>query len=214
MAQIGAAAMAAMPQPAENSAPISAASDSGFAERLQHVANDYLSYTLVERNGRWAPELCFWAPTPQFSEAGSEAPHARKVYFLFVKDPDSYDESETNQPVGQAIVKQSWAPKKVSTRATTGADDDETNRLTTPYASRDGKLYRGDHQTGLFVMLKLDRNTPGTDEGWIYGTVTPDGKEVTSAGRVESCMECHRQAKGDRIFGMTRDASSAKPAGD
>ena len=51
-------------------------------------------------------------------------------------------------------------------------------------------------------MFKTDPQTPGTDEGWVYGTVTPDGQQVTSAGRVESCMMCHQGAPHDRLFGL------------
>ena len=54
-------------------------------------------------------------------------------------------------------------------------------------------------------MFKLDPQTPDTDEGWVYGTVTPDGKKVTSAGKVESCMKCHQRAPHDRLFGLPTD---------
>jgi hypothetical protein len=47
----------------------------------------------------------------------------------------------------------------------------------------------------------MDPKTPGTDNGWVYGTVTADGKQVTSAGRVKSCMACHQRAPNDRVFG-------------
>ncbi|AUX48836.1 uncharacterized protein SOCE26_103780 [Sorangium cellulosum] len=40
----------------------------------------------------------------------------------------------------------------------------------------------------------------------MYGTVTPEG-EVTSAGRVASCMGCYVSARHERVFGM------APPAG-
>jgi hypothetical protein len=53
-------------------------------------------------------------------------------------------------------------------------------------------------------MYKLDAKTPGTDEGWVYGTVTPDGKDVTCAGRVASCMGCHADAPHDRLFGLAK----------
>ena len=52
-------------------------------------------------------------------------------------------------------------------------------------------------------MVKLDPATPGTDEGWVYGTVSPDGKAVGAAGRVASCMKCHAEAKSDRLFGRS-----------
>ena len=35
----------------------------------------------------------------------------------------------------------------------------------------------------------------------MYGTVTADGKKVTSAGRVASCMKCH-ETKATRLFGL------------
>ncbi|MBA3541386.1 MAG: hypothetical protein H0T79_17370 [Deltaproteobacteria bacterium] len=40
----------------------------------------------------------------------------------------------------------------------------------------------------------------GTDAGWIYGTIV--GGEVTSAGRVASCMGCHESASHERLFGL------------
>lgn len=42
------------------------------------------------------------------------------------------------------------------------------------------RAYRTDKLQGLFIMLKQDPGTPGTDEGWVYGTVSADGKTVTS----------------------------------
>ena len=51
-------------------------------------------------------------------------------------------------------------------------------------------------------MFKAPPRTIGTDNGWVYGTVTSDGKTVTSAGRVATCMNCHKEAKHDRLFGL------------
>ena len=50
-------------------------------------------------------------------------------------------------------------------------------------------------------MMKLDPKTPGADDGWVYGTVSADGKTVTSAGRVASCMKCH-ETRPTRLFGL------------
>jgi len=52
--------------------------------------------------------------------------------------------------------------------------------------------------------LKLAADTPGTDDGFVYGTVTPDNKRVTSAGRVARCMGCHDNAPHERLFGLKR----------
>ena len=53
-------------------------------------------------------------------------------------------------------------------------------------------------------MCSSDLKTPDTDEGWVYGTVSADGKTVTSAGRVQSCMNCHQDAPHDRLFGVAK----------
>lgn len=55
---------------------------------------------------------------------------------------------------------------------------------------------------GLFVTFKLDPSTPGTGQGWVYGTVSAEGRSVTSSGPVESCMKCNADASLDRLFGL------------
>ena len=71
-----------------------------------------------------------------------------------------------------------------------------------PYAIVNDVPFRADKLSGLFIMYKLDPATPGTDNGWVYGTVMPDRKSVTSAGRVRSCMNCHEATPHDRLFGL------------
>jgi hypothetical protein len=71
-----------------------------------------------------------------------------------------------------------------------------------------GKRYRADRQTDLFIMFKTEPQTPGTDNGWVYGTVTPDGNRVTSAGRVTACMDCHQHCQPDRVFGFEKTAAT------
>ena len=64
-------------------------------------------------------------------------------------------------------------------------------------------------------MLKFDPKTPNTDNGWVYGTVTPSNEtsangttgekgqfKVTSAGKIASCIACHESAEHDRVFGL------------
>jgi hypothetical protein len=104
-------------------------------------------------------------------------------------------------PVGQVLVKQAWIPKAVPA-SEVDPDKASSESLAWPYARKGGKVYRATKQADLFIMVKLDPETPGTDDGWVYGTVTPDGKKVTSAGRVESCMRCHQETKHDRQFGL------------
>ena len=56
----------------------------------------------------------------------------------------------------------------------------------------------------LFVMTKTGE--PDSDGGWIYSTLTPDGRTVTASGKLASCMECHK-SKSDRLFGYKSCAS-------
>jgi hypothetical protein len=75
------------------------------------------------------------------------------------------------------------------------------NSAFSSYLAVGDKTYRAARRGDLFIMYHLDPSTPGTDNGWVYGTVTPDGKTVTSAGRVASCMRCHQSLSG-RLFGL------------
>src|SRR6185369_1352871 len=175
---------------------------------------------------RWAPYLCR-APMPgfaRFSASKDDRTHGEKLYSLFVKDRAAYLGLDPKKPVpvGQVIVKQSWIPEEVPARKSVpfpGRGDvivtkdpqpgkDKFHHFDAdhfyPYAGKGNKTYKASKQGDLFVMFKLDPRTPGTDNGWVYGTVTPDGKKVTSAGRVESCMKCHQEAKVDRLFGIRR----------
>ncbi|MDJ0975062.1 MAG: cytochrome P460 family protein [Planctomycetota bacterium] len=84
----------------------------------------------------------------------------------------------------------------------------KTETAVVTVAEKDGTRYRPKARSGIFVMLKLDPKTEGTDGGWVYGTLTPDGQTVTSAGRVASCMGCHAKSDEtrDRMFGLPRPA--------
>jgi hypothetical protein len=137
--------------------------------------------------------------------------------------------------VQQVIVKESWVPEEMKERpADLGRNPLGTGRATKlgktdvpkelasvrpversedyfdPYVEKDGKLFKASKKADLFIMFRLaDPKTDGTDEGWVYGTVTPDGKTVTSAGRVASCMKCH-ETKKSRLFGIKAGAGKGE----
>ena len=59
----------------------------------------------------------------------------------------------------------------------------------------------------LFVMMKTGE--ADSDAGWIYATMSPDGKTVTASGKIASCMECHQSERtNDRLFGVTSCAAA------
>jgi Cytochrome P460 len=195
-----------------------------FADRLLEIATSYETFGRVNPIAHWAPAMCAEpiSPTPEvaFSRSTDGSTHGGKLYTLFAKDQSpagSYVRKGQPSPTGQVIVKESWVPdevkddgkplepvrRKVKVRQSDGLVEKDDSFL--PYARKDGRLYHAQKKGPLFVMFKMDPQAPGTDEGWVYGTVTPDGKQVTSAGRVESCMKCHQDAPHDRLFGLPEE---------
>ncbi len=66
----------------------------------------------------------------------------------------------------------------------------------------DGRYFRAGKKSDLFIMTKVDPSTPGADGGWIYGTVSADGKTVIAQGQIAACAGCHQSAPRDRLFGL------------
>jgi Cytochrome P460 len=202
----------------ESSPPGDFVNDKAFHATLLGIAAEYKRYgRMGDEPPRFAPAMCAASPGPnaqpqlRFSRASIDAPHTRKLYYLYAKNPNLYRARLKTMPVGQTIVKQSWQP--VETESSPPPPDSQlppanpsvpTADSNHDFATNpaDGKVYRPGKQTSLFIMIKTDPKTPGTDRGWVYGTVTPDGKQVTSAGRVQSCMACHQSAPRDRMFGL------------
>jgi hypothetical protein len=189
-----------------------------FEDRVLDAAAHYKEWHRVSDQANWAPSKCR-APYPegaQVSQSTDDATHGQKLYFLFAKDAEAYTRLAAARddkglvklgipPVaaGQVLVKESWTYKEVDRASVPRLPDSGQpgHRAFPPeYAFAGEKAYRTDARAGLFVMLKLDPTTPGTDEGWVYATVSPRNT-VTSIGKVASCMECHVKNTVDRQFG-------------
>jgi hypothetical protein len=154
--------------------------------RLLELARSYAKYGRVDDVARRAPTSCE-APAqrpPRLSSSRDLETHGRKLAFLFAKNREAYlHVRELAQPAGQVIVKEAWVPAATST-------------MLDPVTGEKGPL---------FIMFKTGE--PDSDEGWIYATLTPDGKTVTASGKIASCMECHQSAPHDRLFGLKSCAS-------
>lgn len=222
---------AAMAVPPDASTPVAQATNPGqspvvdaaerFHPQLLEIARTYQDYGRVDDETRWAPFFCRM-PMPsvaRFSESGDDAPHGQKLYYVFATDHLKYRSLAGAEPqaAGQVVVKESWRPEKVDAKKTPNILRDSVPAEPAkkpqqeivfgqgsyfPYAKKDGQLFRAHEKSGLYIMMKVDPALPDTDAGWVYGTVTADGKTVTSAGRVASCMECHVTAPHDRLFGL------------
>ncbi|MBI5512856.1 MAG: hypothetical protein HY909_03765 [Deltaproteobacteria bacterium] len=167
-----------------------------FAERLAAVGRGYLPWGRVDDALRWAAADCRMPPPslPRLS-AAAQGPHARKLYFLYARDRRAYLEGRSGP--GQVLVKEAWTWRAVRP----GAETRVAGVALT--ATVDGHVVEPDRAAGLYVMLRARETDPGTDRGWVYGTVGPDGA-VTSAGRIASCMGCHEEAGPGRLFGLRR----------
>lgn len=183
-----------------------------FADDLLAVAAAYPQWERVSDRANFAPTDCRIPPPAGVlrSEAMDLDQHGRKLYFLFAKDGTHYHMLTTGDhtvPVGQAVVKQSFHAVEVSPQSVPQLAGDGTpfsRRTPAEYRMEGDRAFRTGDPFGLFVMLKKPADTPGTDQGWVYGTLTPDGKAVTASGQLESCIRCHREAPHERLFGMYR----------
>jgi hypothetical protein len=179
-----------------------------FSKRLLEIAGAYKKYAAVDAPGvmKWAPTRCvapFRLPRqPQLSESDDESAHGRKLYFLFAAELAPYQKAQQEQnPIGQVLVKESWTAEEISADTFASSTSPSSREPTSPYAMHNDKYYKAGQRRELFIMFKTDPKTPDTDNGWVYGTVSADGREVTATGRIESCMQCHREAGQDRLFG-------------
>jgi hypothetical protein len=185
-----------------------AVADASFEDRILSIAATYLTYGLLDLQVTWGVESCV-APPPasvSLSTSDDETTHGRKLYYLFAADGYAYrlvDANAPASPVGQALVKESWEAEEVKTASLT-TQLHACGQSVVPFATDVDKTYKAAKKQELFIMFKVDPGTAGTDNGWVYGTVTGDGKQVTSVGRVEKCMNCHQESRCDRLLGRGR----------
>jgi hypothetical protein len=164
-----------------------------FQDRLLQIAEEYQSYGTADRKLHVGPYLCRLVknvdyPLPRFSASGDGETHGMKLYVVYAKQvwkarsPGYVHGSyisfpDKTAPVGQVIVKQSWIPEEVPEGKAAAFPELPVSRgMPSRFVKQDGKRYRATRQAELFVMFKLDPATPGTDNGWVNGNVSADGK--------------------------------------
>ena len=211
MALVATLVLPASRLPAE---PAKSEDDKPFHKELLQVAKDYKTWGRVDDEARFGLLDCRMPePAKAHVSASKDAnTHGQKLYSLFAKEQFAYWalKGTTTVAVGQVVVKESWLaeeikdakPGKTDRKSIIVEGTGKTADHFYPFATKDGKVFKATKPTGLFIMMKLDPKTPDTDEGWVYGTVSADLKTVTAAGKIESCMKCHQDAKNDRLFGL------------
>ncbi len=189
-----------------------AATESPWDPLLREIAASYVGWGLVDNQFHWAPGLCAMPAdgVQHLSAAADGTAHAAKVFVLHALDPKAYWRAtdakgelpatldrvgaalRSRDDVVQVLVKESFVPRPLDAGAFQA-------RLV-PARKGDVRYGAGD-PIGLFVMAQLRVATAeGTDAGWIYATIAPDGR-VTAAGDLEACRGCHAE-QADRVFGM------------
>jgi hypothetical protein len=193
------------------------ANDERFHPVLLSVAKSYEAYGKADDKVRFAPTLCMAPPPSPIRLSASKDPgtHGQKLYFLYAYDAMAYLKENRYQdsfkdpkkapryeekPAEQVLVKQSWSCEPAS------KDDKPVDSVPgkSKWIKKDGEWFKAGEQKDLFIMVRFDEKTDGTDKGWVYGTVTPDRKTVTSSGKVASCMACHEKAGDGRLFGLPK----------
>ena len=184
--------------------------DARYVEAIRSAGAAYTKWGRVDELPRQAPTDCA-APSAhpegqasrvRVSEAdAASAAHGEKLYYLWASDRAAYLANRATA-VGFAIVKEAFAAVPAAKAAVNQAPAADYGRVPLPIrtTSIDGKQVEIGKPAGLFVMTKVAA-TDGTDAGWVYGTLAPDGN-VTSAGRVTSCIACHVDATHERLFGL------------
>lgn len=211
-------AMTATSAPSAAKAPLSLRQD--WQAIVKDAAAKYKSWARVSDRANWAPTDCRIPPAAgvSLSDSSDADTHGGKLYFLYAAMDKEYPRPSpgravADQPLGQVVVKESFAAQLCTDADAKAAEErakslpaDSFGRhknLPDEYAQRwDGqthRTYKAGPAAGLFMMFKAEP-TPDTDQGWVYATMTPAG-EISSLGRVESCMGCHAHAKFDRLFG-------------
>jgi hypothetical protein len=195
-----------------NAAPAVDEANAGeHAPLVREIAASYGSWGAVDNQFHWAPGLCAMPAeaVQHMSGAPADSAHGEKVFVLHALDALAYWKAtdtkgklpetlartagplRTRKDVEQVLVKESFVPKKLGTGFHGGH--------TIPAKRGDERFGAGD-PIGLFVMAKLAGAPEGTDAGWIYATVAPDG-DVTASGSIAACRDCHAQ-QADRVFGV------------
>jgi len=179
--------------------------DPQFHEALESVLEEYLHFGMVNSislpTSGDALDSEDAAPKPYMSESEHEPSHGKKLYFLFARDIGHYTNPEGKPaPAGQAIVQECWTSSPSNPAARNLVKHASGNRVN-PRAKVGNETLKIGQRQKFFIMTKLAKDTPDTDEGWVYGVVDADSREVVASGKIASCISCHVNGGNDRLFG-------------
>jgi len=132
-----------------------------------------------------------YPPTTLFKSRSSDTTtHGGKIFRLRVKEDSNYA-YDLKQPEGQILQLALFYYEETNT--TLG--DGKSFRLS------DLLYLNPTTRSNFYLMYKSNSKEYPTDNGWVYGVVSADGKTVLQKGLIASCMKCHDQSRTDRMLG-------------
>ena len=200
-APVGCTVATTAPSIAESDSQVQ--TDADLRRRLLEIAANYKGYEKAENRMRVAQVACAMPTLPKseyrFSRSDDADSHGMKLYLMYAAKLDpvtgSYTADKLQKETDQMIVKESWLAEIAK----------EDDRFSETVAGANGERYKPGAKGPLFAMFQVDQKNPLSDDGWVYGTLTPDGKTITGIGRITNCMACHQKAPHGRLFGLPRD---------
>ena len=188
-----------------------------FEAEVQEALAGWQEWPVVGDYLRWAVTDCRIPPPPrvQQSQSRDEGTHGQKLYVLRSSHSSEYLDlwsSDQVTPIGQTLVKQTWIPIEMEGVVTAdplprfppgmsdGSGEDPWEGFHRELIE-EGRGWRTGDPGPVFFMHKLAPGTPGTDYGWVYGSMSPEG-HMYEVGAIASCMLCHNGAgTRNRQFG-------------
>lgn len=171
-----------------------------------------------------SPELLKPVHEPRMSRSKDEQTHGSKISLFYASDAGAYlaitqahatapsprkPSEATPEPAplpdGMYIVKENWTVEQV---ALSDLPPRVFREPTYDYVIEHGspdRAWKRKRRSNTFVMYKPPADSAlaaETDAGWIYAVLTPDAKAVIESGLIASCVDCHRHATRERLFGM------------
>lgn len=191
--------------------------DALYSQRILEAARDFKKWECLQAIYQ-APSQCAMAsPSTALmqSQAKDGEAHGGKVYQLWMTSLVKYrtatydsegrrkiigEEAKARALRGLTVVKDSFhVAEAKDNQDQVGVFEAGDTQSAGYKVSRRGVVLG--QPIGQFVMIFVGMDQPGTDEGWVYGTVDARG-EVTAAGDVDSCATCHATAPHGRLFGV------------
>jgi hypothetical protein len=176
--------------------------DKAILAIIQKRTNDFVRVT--EKAVPMRPDVKTLCVSPQVGRTAMKNPHWNYDLHVYVpKDSERIIRSgKGSYPVGAFILKEKLSAR--NNKSLSKTNDNSGNKARTSSVKELA-------EPALFTaMLKREKGYNPTCGDWEFITISGDAKEITSRGKTESCMNCHRGHKETDF--VTRTYMNDEPA--